>query len=163
MISALEYHNKSTCLQLTGDPLDGPPVLHKSQELPLLLDPLFLLLEHLSWPCTLVLEWTISAHVGSSTFPTLKWPSIQLWIVRLFFYHSNRLTHSLGGRLLLILEARRFETFLSLVKLFVLLVLPCLLVIRFSFTFLIAILSFSYCLFKSSRFIKLNSIFVRLR
>src|SRR5713226_6885376 len=116
----------------------------------------FCFLNIISWPCTLVLEWTISAHVGSSTFPTLKWPSILLWILRLFSYHSNRLTRSLGGLLLLILEARRFETFLSLVKLLVLLVLPCLMEIWLTFAFLIAILSLSYCFFKSSRFIKLN-------
>ena len=36
-------------------------------------------------------------------------------------------------------------------------------VIRFAFALLIAILSFPYCFFQSSRFVKLNSVFVRLR
>ena len=55
------------------------------------------------------------------------------------------------------------ETFLPLIKLFILLILPCLMIIKFSFALLIAILSFPYHFFKSSRFIKLNYVLVRMR
>ena len=70
---------------------------------------------------------------------------------------------SLWWLLLLIPEVRRFETFLPLLRLLILLFLPCLMVIMFFFALLIAILIFPYCFFQSSRFIKLNSVFVRLR
>ena len=70
----------------------------------------FCFMNIVSWPCTLILEWTIHAHVGSSTFPTLEWPSILLWIFRLFSCHFDWLTCSLGWLLLLIPEVRRFET-----------------------------------------------------
>ena len=123
----------------------------------------FCFLNVVSWPCTLILEWTISMQVGSFTFPTFEWTFIQMWLFRLSTYRSNWITHSLGWLLLLIPESRRFETFIPLIKLLILLVLPCLMVIRFTFALLIAILILSYCFFESSRFIKLNSIFLRLR
>ena len=102
-------------------------------------------------------------QVGSFTFPPFEWYFILLWIFRLFSCHSYWISRSLRWLLLLIPESRRFETFVSLVKLFILLVLPCVMVIRFTFALLIAILSLPYRFFKSSLFIKLNSLFVRLR
>ena len=86
----------------------------------------FCLLNFVSFPCIFILKWTLPTHVGSSTFPTLEWFSILLSIFRLFSYHSNWLTRSLRWLLLLIPEIRRFETFLPLVKLLILLFLPCL-------------------------------------
>ena len=64
---------------------------------------------------------------------------------------------------MLTLEVIRFETTLPLIQILIHLVLPCLLVVRFSLALLVVILSFSYRLFQSSGFIELNSVFVGLR
>ena len=64
---------------------------------------------------------------------------------------------------MLILEVRRFETSLPLIRLLIHIVLPCLLVVMFALSLLIAILSFFYRLLESSGFIELNSVFVGLR
>ena len=101
--------------------------------------------------------------MGSSTFPTLEWSSILLWLSEIFFHHSGWLLLNLGWLLLLILEVRRFETSLPLTRLLIHLVIPCILVVRFFLAFLIEILSFSYRLFQSSRFRELNLVFVGLR
>ena len=94
-----------------------------------------------------ILKWTVPAQMGSSTFPTLDRFHVLLWISWLFSHHSRWLTHSLWWILLLILEVRRFETFLPLVRILTSLILLDLLVIRFSLAFLIAIFSFHDGLF----------------
>src|SRR5713101_543654 len=78
----------------------------------------FCSLNVISWPCTFIIKWTISMQVGSFTFPTFEWTFILLWLFRLSTCLSNGIIRSLGWLLLLIPESRRFETFLSLVKLF---------------------------------------------
>ena len=118
-----------------------------SRDCPCYLTHCFCFLNVISWPCTFILKWTISAQVGSFTFPTFKWTFILMWLFRLSTCHSNWITRSLEWPLLLIPESRRFETFPSLVKLLILLVLPCPMVIRFTFDLLIAILSLPYGFF----------------
>ena len=61
------------------------------------------------------------------------------------------------------LELLRYVRYIRDEKVKVHLFLPRLLVVRFSLALLVAILSFSYHLFQSSRFMELNSVFVRLR
>ena len=123
----------------------------------------FCLLNIICWPCILILKWIVPAHVGSSTFPTLEWSSILLWIFWLLSRRSSWLLLNLCWLLLLIPEVRRCVTFLPLVRLLTPFVLPCFLVIWFVLALLVAILSFSYCFFQSSRFIELNLVFVILR
>ena len=107
------------------------------------------------WPYIPILKWTIPAQMGSSTFPTLERLYVLLWISWLLPHHSSQL-------LLLTLEIRSFETFLPLIRHLILLVLPCLMIIRFSFSLLISILRFHYFFFQSYRLIKLNYFFVCL-
>ena len=104
----------------------------------------FCFLNVVSWPYIPILKWTVVAHVVSSTYPTLKRLYVLLWISWLFSHHPSWLTHGLRWLLLLIPEIRRFEIFLPLIKLFIILILTCLMVIGFSFDFLIKILSLSY-------------------
>ena len=133
-------------------------MLHKFRDCSCYLTHCFCFLNVISWPCTFILKWTISF-----TFPTFEWTFILLWLFRISTCHSNRIIRSVVWLLLLIPESRRFETFPSLVNFLILLVLPCLMVVRFTFAFLIAIIILPYGLFKSSQFIELNSIFVSLR
>ena len=71
----------------------------------------FYLLNIICWPCILILKWKVPVHVGSSTFPTLEWSSILLWIFWLLSRRSSWLLLNLGWLLLLIPKSRRFDLY----------------------------------------------------